>query len=168
MMRVPTAFAHPLYYSESQEIESGRFDWENSLTVPFKYDMAYALGLAPSNLPWEHQSQTVPLLFHLWKEIEAKLNMLHEKRERSDVKAHVVGGIALLLQAIFWMNKLPVRSLADWEKEILQLHVIPVNIVERLDFVMKKPEMYHAFIQLQQLFTESSKLFYKLQAIPKR
>ncbi|MBM7619509.1 hypothetical protein JOC95_001358 [Bacillus tianshenii] len=167
-MRVPSAFVHPLYYSESQLIESGRFDWQGSLTVPFKYDIAYSLGLAPSNLPWEHQSQTVPLLFHLWKETEAKLNVLHEKRERSDVKGNIAGGIALLLQAIFWMNQLPVISLTDWEKEIRQLQAKPVNIVERLDFVMKKPDMYHAFIQLQQLFTETSKLFYKMQAIQKR
>jgi hypothetical protein len=168
MMRVPTAFAHPLYYSESQVIVAGKFDWETSLTFPFLYDMAYALGHAPSNLPWEHHLQTVPLLFNLWKVNETKLNMLHEKRERSDVKIHVIGGIALLLQVIFWMNQVPVRSLADWEKEVEQLPIIPVNIVERLDFVMKKPEMYHAFIQLQQLFTESSKLFYKMQAIQKR
>lgn len=167
-MRVPTAFAHPLFYSESQIIETGPFNWQESLTFPFKYDMAYALGLAPSNLPWEHQSQTVPLLFHLWKETETKLNVLHEKRERSDVKGSIAGGIALLLQAIFWMNKLPVRSLTDWEQEIQQLHAKPVNIVERLDFVIKKPEMYHAFIQLQQLFAETSKLFYKMQAIQKR
>lgn len=168
MMRAPTAFVHPLYYAESEEVETGRFNWQSSLTVPFKYDIAYALGLAPSNLPWEHHTETVPLLFQLWKEKEVKLNTLHDKRERSDVKVHVIGGIALLLQAIFWMNQVPVRSLADWEKEISQLPEIPVNIEERLDFVMKKPELYHSFIQLQQLFTESSKLFYKMQAIQKR
>ena len=168
MMRVPSAFAFSLFYAEGEVIETGQFDWSTSFTVPFKYDMAYALGLAPSNLPWEHHAETVPLLFNLWKDREANLNMLHEQRDRSGVKEQVVGGIALLLQAICWINQVPVRSLTGWQKEMQQLPVVPVNMVERLDFVMKKPEMYHSFIQLQQLFTESGKLFYKMQAIHKR
>jgi hypothetical protein len=58
--------------------------------------------------------------------------------------------------------------LNEWQEEMKRFKHKPINAEERLDFVIKKPAMYHSFIQLQQLFSECHKLYYKLKAIEKK
>jgi hypothetical protein len=41
----------------------------------------------------------------------------------------------------------------------------PVNCEERLLFVINKPTQYHSFVQLQQLFDELEKIYYKAQTV---
>ncbi|WP_078380222.1 YpoC family protein [Sutcliffiella halmapala] len=167
-MKLPGSFLHPLFYEAKDRIELTSFHWNDCITTPFKYDLAYSLGMAPLHLPWENNNETVPLLFLGWKELEGELTQFHENRESIKVKVKMTQAIALLLQALFWLNRQPVRSLQEWQKEVNLLQYKPVNIEERLDFVMKRPELYHAFIQLQQLFSECTKLFYKVKIIEKQ
>ncbi|BCE15095.1 hypothetical protein RSC3_02451 [Bacillus paralicheniformis] len=40
-----------------------------------------------------------------------------------------------------------------------------MNWTERLEFILQKPTQYHCFIQLDELFTEMKKQFYKYVTI---
>jgi hypothetical protein len=165
LMRIPDAFVHPLYYKKTDTLSITSFELEDIITKPFKYDIAYYQGAAPFQLPWENTSDSIPLLLFSWKRQESMLNDLHEKRRRFEAKEHIIPAVGWFIQMLFWINGQPVRSLTDWKKDVQSLQWKPMNVDERLDFVMKKPGMYHAFIQLQQLFTECNKLFYKIKVM---
>lgn len=167
-MKIPDAFVHSFFYTKQDSIDLTNFDMEDIITIPFKYDIAYYQGAAPYQLPWENTSDSIPLILMSWKAKEVKLNALHEKRDRRAAREEVIPAIAWYLQMQFWMNGQPVRSLNEWKRELGSLKWKPMNVDERLDFVMKKPELYHSFIQLQQLFTECAKLFYKRKALENR
>lgn len=167
-MKIPETFIHPHFYSNHDSISIKSYRLKDVIEIPFKYDIAYYQGIAPHQLPWEQTSDTIPLLLASWKEKETILNSLHEDRNRKEAKEQMIPCIAWFLQLLFWMNEQPVRSLTDWKRDAAYLKWKPVNVEERLEFVLKKPELYHAFIQLQQLFTESAKLFYKMKALEKK
>ncbi|UAL45731.1 YpoC family protein [Sutcliffiella horikoshii] len=167
-MKIPVTFLHPHFYSKQDSIPIKTFRLEDIIEIPFKYDIAYYQGAAPHQLPWEKTSDSIPLILNRWKEKETLLNSLHEIRNRKEAREEIILPIAWFLQMLFWMNGHPVRSLVDWKKEVEKLKWKPVNVDERFEFIIKKPEMYHAFIQLQQLFTESAKLFYKMKAVEKK
>lgn len=156
-MKVPDGFLHPHFYSKQDSISINNFRLEDTIEIPFKYDIAYYQGAAPHQLPWENTSDSIPLILNKWKEKEGHLNSLHEIRDRMEAREQIILPIAWFLQLLFWMNGQPVRSLTDWKKEVSKLKWKPINVDERLEFVIKKPEMYHAFIQLQQLYTEDRK-----------
>ncbi|CAG9622616.1 YpoC family protein [Sutcliffiella rhizosphaerae] len=164
-MKVPDGFLHPYFYSKGDLLESHAFSLQDLLEFPFKYDIAYYLGAAPDRLPWENNNESIPFLLLIWKTNENTLNFLHEKRDRTKTKATMISSIAIYLQLLFWMNEQPVRSINDWTRDSNLFKWKPVNIEERLDFVIKRPELYHSFIQLQQLYSESTKLFYKKKAL---
>lgn len=167
-MKIPEAFFHPHFYSNHNSISIKTFELEDIIEIPFKYDIAYYQGAAPHLLPWEKTSDSIPLILNRWKEKEGHLNSLHEVRDRKGAKEQIILPIAWFLQMLFWINGQPVRGLIDWKKEVDKLKWKPMNVDERLEFVIKKPEMYHAFIQLQQLYTESAKLFYKMKALEQK
>lgn len=166
-MKIPEAFVHPYFYTKLDSIHITHFDVEDIITVPFKYDIAYYLGAAPHGLPWENTSDSIPSLLSSWKAKEDILNSLHQKRDRKAAKDEMIPALAWYLQMQFWINGQPVRSISDWKRDVKSLKWKPVNVEERLDFIIKKPELFHAYIQLQQLFTECTKLFYKSKALPK-
>ncbi|WP_226683559.1 YpoC family protein [Sutcliffiella horikoshii] len=167
-MKIPEAFLHPHFYSNQNSISIKTFELEDIIEIPFKYDIAYYQGAAPHLLPWEKTSDSIPLILNRWKEKERHLISLHEIRDRKEAREQVIHPIAWFLQMLFWMNGQPVRSITDWKNEVDKLKWKPMNVDERLEFVIKKPEMYHAFIQLQQLYTESAKLFYKMKALEQK
>ncbi|MGD6781264.1 YpoC family protein [Sutcliffiella horikoshii] len=167
-MKIPEAFLHPHFYSDQSTISIKNFRIEDTVEIPFKYDIAYYQGAAPHQLPWEMTSDSIPFILNKWKEKETHLNNLHEGRNRKEAREQIILPIAWFLQLLFWINGQPVRCLTDWKKESKKLKWKPINVDERLEFVIKKPEMYHAFIQLQQLYTESAKLFYKMKALEQK
>ncbi|QFT89362.1 hypothetical protein FIU87_11955 [Bacillus sp. THAF10] len=164
-MRVPEAFWHPYFYSEGDSLHSKSFSSEDIIEVPFKFDIAYYLGAAPDNLPWESLTDSIPLLIVSWKAQMRILTELHEKRSRQQARQYIIPSISWYLQMLFWINDQPVRGLTNWKVDCDALKWKPVNVVERVDFALKKPNLYHSFIQLQQLFNETEKIFYKKQAL---
>ncbi len=166
-MKVPEAFVHSYFYTKHDILHITHFNLKDVITEPFKYDIAYYLGAAPSILPWENTSDSIPLILMSWKAKESTLNELHELRDRKRAKEEMIPAIAWYLQMQFWMNGQPVRSITDWKRDMELLKWKPVNVDERLDFIVKKPDLFHSYIQLQQLFTESTKLFYKSKALKK-
>ncbi|KPB06631.1 YpoC family protein [Bacillus sp. CHD6a] len=167
-MKIPESFLHPHFYSNQDNISIKTYDLKDIIAVPFKFDIAYYMGAAPDQLPWEMTSDSIPDILTSWREKEILLNSLHETRDRKEARKQILLPIAWYLQLLFWMNGQPVRGLTGWKKEVGRLQWKPVNVEERLEFVIKKPEMYHSFIQLQQLYTESAKLFYKMKALEKK
>lgn len=133
----------------------------------FYYDIQEVLGKALCK-PWENNEEYVPILFEEWNVKKVKLNKLFKERNKKEARAPMIIQLALMIDAISWLNGEPVRNLTDWKNWMSNLLLKPINAVERIAFIMKVPDNYHSFIQLSELFSELEKIFHKEKMMKKK
>ncbi|MGF7532849.1 YpoC family protein [Bacillus mexicanus] len=116
-------------------------------------------------LPWEDSGKYVPLLFEVWEDIKESLLPVFQTRKSRCDQNDMLKGIVCLLASLHWTAGERVKSL-DWaELTDKSFPAKPINWPERVEFILLKPTQYHCFIQLDELFTEMKKHFYKYHAI---
>jgi hypothetical protein len=74
-------------------------------------------------------------------------------------------GIGLFLQFLFWSNDKQIAVLANTSLSLLE--VKPVNIDERLGFIISRPNLFHSYRQLSELMVEQEKLYAKKNIVKK-
>jgi hypothetical protein len=109
--------------------------------------------------------RTISKLLRRWKEIKGLLEVHFENRETDKILIPMEEGIEIFLNLLFLTND------DEWNKDetaIIGLQYKPINVMERISFINKRPTLYHSFIQLSELFTEQEKQYNKKKAIQKR
>ncbi|WP_066294404.1 YpoC family protein [Bacillus sp. FJAT-29937] len=161
---VPVELVHPFFFAKNEKIILDVEVLENLYASrPFLYETAFFSGVQAVK-PWEVQEKSIPILIEEWQKVNELLEAFFAKRERIHVLPPMKKGISLLLELVYWANGLPVvLSNLDFD----QLAIKPVNLSERLEFIMKKPSLYHSYIQLAELISEMNKQFVKQQAMKK-
>lgn len=140
--------------------------WEPALLRNgFVYEQQYYLG-HPVYQPWESFAEIQSGIWSEWMITEAELDQLFKNRMTKNVKPLMERGLVLFLSLLFWSNGKPV-NLHQYHLNIEQLDAKPVNIDERLGFVLKRPEFYPSYMQLKSLMEEQKKSAAKLAAIKK-
>ncbi|MCY8919511.1 YpoC family protein [Bacillus atrophaeus] len=115
--------------------------------------------------PWEHSSQYVPYLFEVWEEIKKALLPVFQTRKSRCEQNEMLKGMTCLLAALHWTAGERVTSL-EWSSLTQKsFPAKPINWAERVGFILTKPTQYHCFIQLDELFTEMKKHFFKYEAM---
>ncbi|WP_110112358.1 YpoC family protein [Bacillus sp. CGMCC 1.16541] len=163
--KVPPQFYHPLFFSKASVMErcEKKVFKEVMLSSFFPYD----LRLQPEE-PWKQPQDFVPYVFELWNELETKIALLHKKRQAHATQMSMKYGVANFISALFWMNGVKVSRLTHLDEDVKELTYKPINIGERIAFIMTKPHLYHSFIQLSELYQELQKLYAKLVIIHKK
>ena len=77
------------------------------------------------------------------------------------VKASMTNALHLFFEFLFWTNEREVPNFIPTKQDFSTLHIKPINLTERIFFILSKLEHYHSFIQLSQLFDEFTKQYYK-------
>ncbi|NMD70352.1 hypothetical protein HHO41_08600 [Bacillus sp. DNRA2] len=113
--------------------------------------------------PWLEEDKYIPQLLQEWKSLEIEIKTLFANRQNDAVLLPMKQGIDLLIRFVFWSNKLPVVKLE--EADIDGLLIKPVNFMERIQFLMLRPNLYPSFRQLTELFSEQEKQYSKYLAI---
>ncbi|WFA07468.1 MULTISPECIES: YpoC family protein [Bacillus] len=131
---------------------------------PLHFDFSPEEG---AHKPWKDQQEWVPLLFDIWENTKERLLPVFQTRKSRCSQDEMLGGICCLIACFHWTMGEPVTTL-NWES-LIEKHfpVKPINWTERLEFILLKPTQYHCFIQLDELFTEMKKQFYKYAAMNK-
>ncbi len=109
--------------------------------------------------PWENPSEVIPSLLLEWGQIKTDLEKFYRNRDQENTNLGMKKGINLFLKFLFWSNELQVV-----DKEPLPLDSLPyrpVNIGERIGFILKRPNLFHSYRQLSELFLEQEKQFVK-------
>jgi len=91
----------------------------------------------------------------------------HEKLKDGKTDQSMIKGISLLFLMLFWVNRRPV-NVAEWKGRLPELEIKPLNVEERLSFIIKKPGAYFSYIQLEELFIELNKASVKWMAMQKK
>lgn len=126
----------------------------------FVFEIVAEEGLAFSK-PWNEREQTVPIVLQIWKQNKDSIASLFRQRKRKEARQPMVTNTARFLSILFWMNETYLSSLQQYTVQIEAIRRKPVNVLERLDFILEQPDHYHSFIQLSELYEELEKLFEK-------
>lgn len=164
---VPEPFCLQPFYAQGELLELSSSFADNLRHRPFSYDIAHFHEAKKADKPWLKWRENGPAMFHLWEETNGELRLHYKKRDKKAAKEPMTAMIALLMDAIFWLNERAIASLVNWKVEIAELEIAPVNIVERIQFMLESPEHFHSYNQLKSLFTEVEKSYYRQLAIKK-
>lgn len=118
--------------------------------------------------PWNKIEVSIAAVLSVWKVKKEEISAFFRNRNRKEAKAPMVQFAGHLLSILHWMNGIPVTSLQNMSEQFDRLEKKPVNFLERFSFIMDKPDHYHSFIQLTQLFEEVEKLYVKLLIMQKK
>ncbi|MFD3446074.1 YpoC family protein [Microbacteriaceae bacterium 4G12] len=152
--------AQQIAYNEAQSfletMENGYFVYDILTTKEAVYE------------PWNDQEITIPAAFQMWKQEKEKIALLFRERKRKEARQPMIQFIAHLISVLHWMNGTPVVTLHSIKEELECLALKPVNVSERMTFIMEQPDHYHSFIQLSELYEEVEKLFTKMMIMQKK
>ncbi|WP_449620248.1 YpoC family protein [Robertmurraya sp. Marseille-Q9965] len=114
--------------------------------------------------PWESPEESVTVLLEQWGLLNEELHNLFEKRAQKEAKPVMEKGISLFIEFLHWSNGRPEITT---EIDYTGLKIKPVNIGERLNFIIARPTLFQSYMQLAELFVEQEKGFKKALAIKK-
>jgi hypothetical protein len=106
----------------------------------------------------------IPQLLRRWEELKPLLAKHFENRETEKALVPMGEGIEIFLNFLYLTNDM------QWDKQvasIMELQWKPVNVIERISFIKKRPNLFHSFIQLSELISEQEKQYNKKIAIKK-
>ncbi|MCM3022952.1 YpoC family protein [Heyndrickxia ginsengihumi] len=152
---IPQSLQHPLFFSSSTiavNFESKSL----SARGYFPYEIQYEHHLSKET-PWvkEHEEAYLSQYITYWQQLYHVLYQRFQKREKN-VQHELIEGIAIFLSLLFWSNHKRV-VLQDLSTEIAALETVPVNIEERLHYILQRPTSFSSFMQLTELIQEQQK-----------
>lgn len=151
---VPECLMHPLFFSgRKQQIDPGADSLANRGFFP--YELIYASVPQNAETPWQDGKRYIPQYLEYWKGVKSMLEGQFRQREKH-TKTGMLEGIAVFISILFWSNRKPV-VLKGLDKELGRLETVPVNIGERLCFILNRPGSYPSFCQLSELIDEQHK-----------
>jgi len=112
-----------------------------------------------------NQAETVSTILEEWKNVKIRLDQLFRERDQKKAKEWMEKGIALFIHLLNYTNE---KASTPYDSiPFHQLNFKPVNIEERLGFIMARPGLYHSYRQLSELMVEQEKLYAKRNIIKK-
>ena len=110
--------------------------------------------------PWDNEEQSLKQLVNSWEELKVEIENGFHERKRDVIQTKMVEACILYVKLLFWSNKKPV-SLINLNDKLKHLIIKPINIVERLTFILENPFLFPSFLQLSELFIEQQKAYYR-------
>lgn len=116
--------------------------------------------------PLQQEVESIDDLLKNWEENEQKLEVLFARRDSERTFEPMCLGIITFLFALYMANGKTIESIDihTWSNTISDFHVCPVNLNDRLMFIIEHPTQFHSFVQLKQLYRE----LLKKHAVQKR
>lgn len=157
MLTIPNELKNPFFFSKNEiavEIPQEPF----RITENFLYELLYYHGISCLH-PWQNPTEFIPLVLDEWEKLEAQLQEQFKVRNKAGILPKMKKGIGLFIQLLFWSNERP----AELKEPLIfaDFSYKPVNVGDRLAFILARPELFPSFSQLSQLFIEQEKLFAK-------
>jgi hypothetical protein len=160
---IPEELVHPFFFSQEEIVINKPIDPLN-IGENFIYELFYYNGIETIK-PWKIPQESIPMIVEKWRKIKEHLNLLHHNREQESILESMKTGVGMFIQLLFWSNEEPVNLMKPIS--ISQLSSKPVNVQERLDFIIARPKLSHSFIQLSELMIEQEKHFIKKIVVKK-
>ncbi|PWA12337.1 hypothetical protein DCC39_05915 [Pueribacillus theae] len=97
---------------------------------------------------------TFESILEQWEMREGVIEELFKKRDSEKALDLMLIGIKLYFLALFLANQrqFSKNSIIHWQEQITDFSVKPLNLEERLTYIVNNPDHYHSYFQLKQLF----------------
>lgn len=162
---IPKELEHPFFFSDNKKIIVEPTSLTNiNISITFLYEAAFFSKINAIK-PWEMHEEFIPFLLNEWENTKPLLEDFFSRRDIKQVEGPMKFGISLLIEFVYWVNEQPVQL----SPAILQnnLSIKPVNLEERLSFILARPTLHHSYIQLSELMVEMEKQYVKQMALKK-
>jgi hypothetical protein len=154
-INVPVTFQNPLFYTD------GNFTFDDTLSLKHRMLMPFFMDL----LVREGEMKSIDVLtdssirhlFHSWEAEKMDISDVFKLRNRPIARPKMIRSISWFITSLFWINGKHVERLTHLVEDCSNLLIQPVNLKERLSYILQVPDHYHAFIQLSELFAELEK-----------
>ncbi|CAM3174821.1 YpoC family protein [Sporolactobacillus spathodeae] len=150
---IPQAFQYHPFYEESSLTIDESVDFP-LFAAPFIMDIRYHDEPKLSEeWPWQQKNN----FYHLfWQEKKEAIRLFFHQRKTAEAKTHMIQSLAGFVDQMFWASEQPVTSLQP-EKLLPVLSdfaYAPLNIEERIGYLLQRPDRYQSFIQLEAMEEE--------------
>ncbi|OZI11699.1 hypothetical protein CEW92_10385 [Bacillaceae bacterium SAS-127] len=148
---LPNSLKHPLFFQE----EVITLVSSLSLVTPphFIYE------LQGEETPWRNPSYGLQMVQEAYQSMQPLIERSFKEKE-AEIDSLMKTVLALFFMSLFWSNYDPV-VLNGWKEKVAAFHIKPLNVEERLSFVLARPFSYQAYRQIDTLMTEQQKQFAK-------
>ncbi|GGL48062.1 hypothetical protein GCM10007968_10330 [Sporolactobacillus putidus] len=156
MLEVPAAFCFPPFYRKQDQITFSDIVMAGT-ELPFFYDILFIeKPSALSSWPWEQSPQEFN---NNCSDRRSEIAEAFRKRDRKRAGKPMIQSLALFIDLAIWSSGKPVETLSPSHlmAKIKSLPYAPLNIEGRLSYIIKQPDHYLSFIQLNQLEEELKK-----------
>lgn len=103
----------------------------------------------------------ITILNQQWNLLQVTLEARFRNRESKQAVPVMEQAIELFIQYIYMTNGIDSSKSKFWAECDLK----PVNLEERLQFIISRPGLFHSYKQLTELFTEQEKQYAKYVAL---
>lgn len=163
---IPEAFCKAPFYENGDFITMNEKD--GCQDPPFLFDLLFSQNyIIQGQWPWESPHK-IKQYFEYWKVKEKELSDYFRRRQKKMTVPMMRQFIAYFIDIVYWSHEARVLTLKEISKDIIRFEYIPVNVGERLQFILDQPAHHLSFIQLKELFYEQEKKLVKARAIRKR
>lgn len=132
---------------------------DNQQLIPFLEELDL-------EVPAETENEVISFLLAEWNLLKTELETLYRNRDQLTTLQGMKKGIGLFIHFLYWSND---RQVKLNELEPLgSIEMKPVNLEERLGFIIRRPNLFHSYRQLSELVTEQEKLLAKKNIVKKR
>jgi hypothetical protein len=112
-----------------------------------------------SNTLVDDPHEAIKQLLIEWGTVKYQLETLYKNRDQKNTLEGMEKGISLFIQFLYWSND---RQILGKESiPVVDLEIKPVNVEERLKFIISRPNLFHSYRQLGELMIEQQKLYAK-------
>ncbi len=96
-----------------------------------------------------------------WRPLQNSLEQLFVERHNESILQQMNKGIQVFMYALYIANQQSLTNapIEEWGDVSDGFYVTPINLKERLLFVMENRTIHHAYIQLNQLYSELLKKY---------
>lgn len=116
-----------------------------------------------NGLSAEQIEASIQKLLLNWNQSKTELEELFKKRESEQALSVMKNAVELFIEFLSLTN----GKGSDNKFNIEDCGIRPVNLKERLDFIVSRPQLYHSYIQLSELYAEQNKQYAKQVALNK-
>ncbi|WP_163654088.1 YpoC family protein [Listeria sp. PSOL-1] len=150
---------HPTF--KTPEVVSADFDPASIFVsgVPFWQEQLFYTE-ASGVMPWKDNREQA--CRHLNKNMNVLLDEIYaslEKKEKPS-SSTVRDALGIFISVLFWSNGRPVQLMDLWD-QIETLVIQPLNLAERLAYVLERGDTFLGYSQLKELMLEQRKLIVK-------
>lgn len=132
---------------------------DNQKIIPFLVELEL-------EVQGENVGAAISLLLADWERVKGELETFYRNRDQKSTLQLMKKGIGFFIQFLYWSNDRKVNSKEPIPFNLLEIK--PVNLDERFTYILSRPNLFHSYRQLSELFTEQEKLFAKKNITKKR